>query len=71
MLDKFGTLILVGDLVVYPTRPGGKGPLELGDGKVTSIEESLGELTLDTGAKRLIAIKRPDRVAVRGFVASR
>ena len=67
MVDKFGKIISHGDMVVYPTRPGGKGPLQLGFGKVTQFDGW--NLILDTGsvqgeAARKVVIKQTDRVAV-------
>lgn len=67
MVDKFGKVISQGNWIVYPTRPGGKGPLQLGFGKVTSYDAS--SLTLDTGtdqgeSARKVKIRATDRVAV-------
>jgi len=67
MIDKFGKIISQGDMVVYPTRPGGKGPLQLGFGKVTAIHDFV--LVLDTGSvqgevARKVVIKQTERVAL-------
>ena len=69
LLDKFGKPIEVGSKVVYPTRPGGKGPLQLGYGTVKCASYSDGSIDVDTGtdqgeSSRVVVIKRTDRVAV-------
>jgi hypothetical protein len=66
LLDAYGNNITVGADIVYPSRPGGKGPLQLGLGKVTSIDWRKPELDVlvDAARNRHVYIQRTDRVAV-------
>lgn len=65
MKDLLNKEIGMGDKVVYPARPGGHGPLQLIQGEVTWVEESLGEIDVQVaGSNRPLRIRRTDRVAV-------
>lgn len=64
-IDKLGKEILKGHTVVYPARPGGKGPLQLVKAKVEDVEPALGEITVvPEGDTKPLRITRYDRVAV-------
>lgn len=64
-VDKFGKEIKEGSKIVYPARPGGKGPLQLIAATVTGVEYGLGELTVQPEfGNRPVRIKEYYRVAV-------
>lgn len=63
--DTFKREILPGALVVYPARPGGRGPLVLEAAHVDSLDHALGEITvIPVDGNRPVRISRWDRVAV-------
>jgi len=62
--DRLGRTIVAGNTIVYPTRPGGKGPLQLGTAIVKSVNTHTGTLTVFNDSERLATIDRTDRVAV-------
>jgi hypothetical protein len=63
--DKFGVEIKAGHKVVYPARPGGKGPLQLIAAVVEDVYDPLGEVTvIPEGSEKVLAIKRVERLAV-------
>jgi len=63
--DKFGIEIKSGHKVVYPARPGGKGPLQLIAAQVEDVYDVLGEvMVIPEGSERVLVIKRTDRLAV-------
>lgn len=69
MQDRFGKVLELGHKVVYPTRPGGQGPLQLGFGEIVGLHDGLGEIDIEIGTiqgepSRVVAIKRTDRVAI-------
>lgn len=65
IVDMFGKQIEVGHTVVYPTRPGGKGPLQLGSGKVASISSFDLQVRPDPEhPSKIVSINRTDRVAI-------
>ena len=68
LIDALGKNITVGAKIVYPSRPGGKGPLQLGSGVVSAIDWQKGELDVKVeylGEKvHHVFINRTDRVAV-------
>jgi len=65
LTDKFGVVIIGGQRVVYPARPGGKGPLQLIAAIVEDVYDVVGEVTvIPEGSDKVLAIKRTDRLAV-------
>jgi len=65
ILDKLGKEIVKGQTVVYPARPGGKGPLQLVKATVHDVVHSLNEVDVVVeGSDRVIAIARTDRLAI-------
>lgn len=63
--DVFGQDIHDGDVVVYPARPGGVGPLKLIVAKVDALDFGTGNIyVVPEGKVRPLKISRSDRVAV-------
>lgn len=65
LLDKFSKEFKPGQIVVYPSRPGGKGPLQLVAAFVDDVREALGQITvIPDGDEKVVVLRRLERVAV-------